>query len=455
MTYIFEQYPLDGYPDIVFYLVTVIGAGLIVIKPKWAFLFAVVCLTGKNAFAAVFTRTALFGEYLNLNDLCLWIAVAALVIDVCRQSVKIVIPKILMFLIAIVVFGSVQSLLKYGSEVFVLRSIWAVAIFPIMFLVSVNMVRTNDDARLFYWALFIGAVFATIQHMVYLSHSYSLGITEGAKLRTIAYITNGGLFIIATAIFAKLNEKRHSIFYYCGVVLMAISALMNQTRQLYVVFTLTVITMFFMLRRHINVKSTLIKISFVAITVIMVSSYAFVNLDMSEIIGERVEFLHEREAFESSYLTRWMGIQTEVRLWLDSTIILGVGTAYPPEITEPRRSGGDMDDIWRTGALKHVALSSYLANYGLVGAMVYLLFLPLYTIKAARFMLQKDYFNYAGKIALLAVAVALMDMFNLFGSMLNTSAVLAHTPALIYGAIWGLYIHRNRFGDYDDSVAVS
>ena len=170
---------------------------------------------------------------------------------------------------------------------------------------------------------------------------------------------------------------------------------------------------------------------------------AFADLNFTEIIVERLEFLKYEDIFFESYLTRFMGMQTEINLWLDSPIMVGTGVAYPPDLTESYR-GGFRDAILVTGALDHVAISSYLAHYGLSGAFIYLLLLPVLTIKAAKKFLSDNSSDYGVKVALLAITVALMDIFNLFGSMLNTSPG-SHITALIYGALWGIQMNKNHY----------
>lgn len=444
MDYIRLQSDIVGYPLIDFYSAAIIGMALILWRPFWAFLFAVFCLTGKNFHAAVLTRTEWTGMFLNLNDLLLWIAVFALLVKAIRTYGKIKLPKILIAIIVVLLFGAIQSVVKYGPETFVLRSIWSVAIFPILLLVSANMLSTESDARLFYWALFMGSVAAAVQHMLFLYYATMAGISEVHLLRIISYITSGGLYLLVISLFTKLQEKSKwaAWIYYPGIILMAFSIVMNQTRQLYIVFVLTIGAISYLLRSVVNIKKALIKLALVTISVLVVSNLFDSNLNLIDIVGQRLDTMIEKETLDETSLTRWISMQTEINLWLDSPIVLGAGVAYPPELTEPYRQG-DLESVFQTGALDHVALTSYLAHYGLIGALIYLLFLPLLTIKAAKGFISSNLTDYSAKVALLAITVALMDMFNLFGSMLNT-AQTSHIPALIYGAAWGLYMNKNQ-----------
>ncbi len=156
---------LQGYPLPVFYAALIIGVVLVCYRPQWAFLFIVFCLSVRNYHLAVYTRTPFLGEFVNLNDLFLWIGVAALLMNGIRKS-RIWFPPIVLAIIGILLAGTFQSLFLYGFNYFVMRDIWASWIFPIMFLIGVNFVRNNEDSRLFIWALFLGSLGAAIQHII-------------------------------------------------------------------------------------------------------------------------------------------------------------------------------------------------------------------------------------------------------------------------------------------------
>jgi|GEM_PF-2252947 hypothetical protein len=442
MGFLYQQFPTEGYPITVFLLAVVFGIALVIVRPFWAFLFSVIGLAGKNYHAAVLTRMPITGEYLNLNDLFLWIAVLALFVKAYRANGKIQIPNILMVFIVVLLIGSMQSLIKYGPDAFVLRSIWSVAIFPIMFLISANFIKTEDEARLFFWAFFLGALIASLQHMVFLGSAYISGVNVGAQLRTISYITSGGIYLLAIALFTRLREKNiaYALLFYSGITLLTISFLMNQTRQLYVVFLASIMVLLLILRNKVDVKNAVLRFGIVLFGVVLIFGALFSDWDVNDILGTRLEFARDKDTFEESYYTRMLGMQTEVNLWLNSTMIFGVGAAYPPEYEDVSRER-NTDQVYQIGALNHVAITSYLAHFGAVGALVFLIIIPLMTIKRARDNIEPNITSYVSKICLLAMAVALMDMLNLFGSMLNT-APTCHMAAAIYGAFWGLHIHK-------------
>ena len=135
MDFLITAYSMKGYPLIVFYALGLSGFLLVVVRPYWAFLFAVFCLAARNFQAAVFTRPPLLEQYCNLNDLLMWIGLLAL-LRLAFQERDLWAPKILVAILAINFFGAFDSLTEYGFIAHVQRSLWAVAIFPAMFLVG-------------------------------------------------------------------------------------------------------------------------------------------------------------------------------------------------------------------------------------------------------------------------------------------------------------------------------
>ena len=440
MDFLYQQFPDKGYPISLFYGVLLVGGILIFLRPFYAFIFSVFGLAAKNFHAAVFTRTDVFGPYLNLADLLLWISFLSILSQSFYNKKAITLPRILLCVVAVIFVASLQSIVSYGLEPYVMRSIWSVCIFPLAFLASNNIVRSEARAKYFYWALFLGAFFAAMQHMAFLAGVTSMGRMGAAELRTISYVMNGGYFLLIVALFSKSvgNSRLMSNMDYFGLILIAISFIMAQTRQLYLVFVVTIIAFAFLFREHVKFHKTMIKIVVIGFLVLLISNGLYKNWSLSDIVGGRIESLTDDGSRTRSYLTRWLGIQTEMGLWLKSPLFIGVGTSYPPEFTEVFREGGDTSsNYFVIGALDHVAVSSYLAHFGLIGFSLYLIFLPLFTMLRSKRLLSMNPSVYVNRIALLAVAVALGDVLNMFGSMLNTSPA-SHVTGLIYGALWGV-----------------
>jgi hypothetical protein len=246
---------IPGYPLIIFYAVAFIGVALILYRPRWAFYFIVFGLAVRHFHMAVFTRTPFLGEFVNLNDLFLWIGVLAM-LRIGWQSQTFWIPNILLVIIGILILGDFQALSQYGFNHQVLQGLWAAWIFPILFVVAANVVRNTQDARSFYWALFLGALGAALQHLVIVQTQIMdernlLGILG---VRTISFIMSGGIFLVISAFFVDMRKllNRYYIFilWAVGISLIAISYLLSFTRTVWVGALMAFITLFIIFFRE-------------------------------------------------------------------------------------------------------------------------------------------------------------------------------------------------------------
>lgn len=424
-----------GYPAFLFYLVAGIGLTLIFFRPFWAFLFSVFCLTARDFHAAVFARPSLFGPYVNLNDLLLWIALIALLVEIIRKKKKMWVPPILLAIFGLIIIGDFQSIFKYGFSENVLRRIWSTAIFPIMFFIAANMIYNTKRAKKFYWALFFGATLAAITHMIVIYHRIALQgqITDPSTIRTISFSINCGSAIFIGSIFVLLDLKLGSLrknLYYIGLILLGLSILFSFTRSLWVPLAIAFIFLPFLIRKEVFFSRISIKIGAGIGVSILLVSLLFPKLELGEIITKRVQSFIHQETFTESYRTRSEGAKTELNTWLKSSLILGVGNCLPQEFMNKKYD--------YTGALNHVAYSTYLAHYGLLGLIIYLIFLNILTIRVGRNYYLKHPDDYGGGIAIIGVAAAIM---NISGFLTSASLLGATTQVvgLLYGAVWGLY----------------
>lgn len=453
MDYITEAYSDVGYPLPLFFIIGFIGLLLAIFRPFIGYCFSVLLLSAKNFHAAVNTRLSITGEFLNFADLLFWISILSFIIHKLSVGKRILYPKVFIFLIILIFIATLQSFFIYGNEKFVLRSIWYILIFPSLFFVTFNMIDNEDKARKLFFSLFIGVSIATLQHFIFLIITILKGDTEINLLRTISYLPNGGYYLLASVIFSGnlfIKSRFLSRLFLSLIFAVLVSLIMNQTRQMYIVFILSIITMGFLVRNRIKISSNIKNILYILLVFFIfffvVSNYEVRNI-MIDTIETRTEFIRDKSNFEESYSTRKMGMETELRLWMDSFLVIGVGAAYPPELTEHTY-------VFITGALNHVAFSSYLAHFGLLGLFMYLIYLPISTIKISKFLINVlDPDKYAFKIALMCMSVSLMDLYNAFGSLLLT-APSCHIQAICYGAVWGIYLNnitRNKLNGLSEN----
>lgn len=428
------QFTNVGYPLIYFYFIGFIGFALALFRPYWAFLFSLFCIAARNFHAAVFTRTPIFGPYLNLNDLLLWIALSAMFFELIKTRKIFWMPKILFAILILIIIGDIVSLFKYGTEEYVLRRIWSTAVFPILFFVSANMVKNGERAKSFYLAFFFGAVLASVQHMIFIRSATFASMSAGeSEIRSISYITSGGLFLVLSSIFVKAGistKKIKLVLYYIGIALIILSYVLSLTRGIYVIGILSLFIIPFLLKEKNIFSKGAYKFTIIMLLMIFLIQLILPNLDFKAILNKRFESFIYKSTFSKSYETRLEGQKTELELWTDGILIFGQGSSLPPEY--------EMANPEITGALYHVAYSTYLAHYGLVGLFLYGFAMPISTIFIARRTYSKHFSGYIDRVALIAIFCALFDILALPWSHHHLFAT-SHISGLIYGSIWGLY----------------
>ncbi len=435
---------LAGYPTFIFYVIACLGVILILFRPRWAFLTVVFCLAFRHHLMAVYTRTAYFGEFLNLNDLLLWIGLGALV-RIALQGQKIWIPKILVAIFGIIVLGSFQSLFQYGFHYLVMQAIWGTLIFPIMFTIAVNMVKSEQEARHFIWALFLGAVGAALQHIFFVNINLiqsellvsMYGITA---IRSVSFMNSGGIFLVISTLFIDMKNifQRYylTILWIIGISIIVISYLLSFSRTVWVGACMSSLSMLIILYRQnkkIFVKFcyTLLLIGFSFLLFRTANFFMASDVEVTQLISERADFVRYEDSFEEAYGSRETGMKNEIRWWLNGSILWGQGTSYAPALSKPAYEDPD------TGALNHVAFSAYLAHFGLIGFFIYGLLLPYLSFMIGKKYYLGNLYGYGGIIAVMSMAMALFDLFTLPSNNLYIVNTV-HVSGMIYGAIWGL-----------------
>jgi len=429
-----------GYPHEVFYAVAIIGVVLVLYRPRWAFFFVVFGLSVRHFHMAAFTRIPSLGEYLNLNDLFLWIGVAAMVRLVWKKH-NLWIPNILLAIFGIVLLGSFQSLLFYGFTREVMQDLWRAWIFPLMFLVGANVVRDNKDARLFFWALFLGSFGAALQHIFLVQTKIQFGVLGigVSQLRTISFIMSGGIFLVVSAFFIDMRKIFHNtnlfLFWLVGLACIGISYILSFTRTWWIGAFLSGVALFIVFYRErrsrllprIGYAVALLAVTFLVFQ--LANTFLLADANLTRIIDERADFVRYEDTFEKAYQTRETGMESELELWKNGSILWGVGTSYPPALSDA--------PIEVAGAVGHVAYSVYLAHFGLIGFLVYGLLLPFLSIKVGKQYFLRHLNDYGGIIAITGMALAFFDLFTLLSSN-HYLASTSQVQGLIYGSLWGL-----------------
>ena len=261
---------------------------------------------------------------------------------------------------------------------------------------------------------------------------------ELSGIRTISFLASGGLFLVVSAFFIDMRQYLKNsylfIFWLAGIPLIAMSYILSLTRTIWVGGAMAAAAMFILFYRDERKILSRLGYSVILLASILLifklANFLFLpGVNVAEGIDERVGFMRHEDTFEQEYQSRETGMETELELWRNSSIIWGVGACYPPSLAE------ETMDV--TGALGHVAFSTYLAHFGLIGLFTYGLLLPFLTIRVGRRYYLKHKHDFGGVIAVTAIALSFFDFFTLVSSV-QYLIPTTHVMGLIYGALWGL-----------------
>jgi hypothetical protein len=224
------------------------------------------------------------------------------------------------------------------------------------------------------------------------------------------------------------------LFWIISIALIGISYLLSFTRTWWVGSIMAGAALgllFYRERGRIlpRVGYSVIVLATVILVFRLTNTFLLADVNLTQSIDERADFIRYEDSFEEAYQTRESGMETELDLWKNGTILWGVGASYPPALME--------SSLEATGAVGHVAYSVYLAHFGLIGLLAYGIFLPFLTIKVGRRYFLHHAHDFGGVIAVTAMALAFFDVFTLLSSN-HYIASTSQMQGLIYGAFWGL-----------------
>ncbi len=183
------------------------------------------------------------------------------------------------------------------------------------------MVNNDRRARYFYWTLFLGALVASIQHMILILHatSYELYLGE-SQIRTISYIMSGGLFLVIGAIMTERDKSlghRKLFLFYFGLALIGLSYILSLTRGLYVYTIATLIIFPFILKKNLKIYKIICKSILIIIFAFFMLKLLSPNIQLGQILEEK---FHRTFSADLSFEKRLLGAQTELDIWLNSLL---------------------------------------------------------------------------------------------------------------------------------------
>ena len=427
----------DSYPY--FWILVVLGVGgvLAFVKPYAGFLGALLVLTAGHVARFNQTRLPGLGPLLNLSDACVIVALVSFFFDVIADRRRIRMPRIIPAMVLVLFIAGVQSSWKFGWTHETLRSLrWGLQL-PIFLFLGANMVTTTDRLQKLIGTLFAGALLAAAQHVLFVANIWqtkSLTMKTYHLMRTIGYW--GGCMASAfllTAVLWRMPARRllRVLSLTAGCLFLA-TLFLNQTRSLWLgtIGTVPCLPMVFKDRFPIW---RIAKFTLVGVVLLVVGTFclqrAMPGLSPFEMATGRVTELVSNDAKYNLHRgTREAAFALEMNAWWDGTLIFGRGLWYIQGAEG--RTRATLKDI----AYAHLGYVTYLSQLGIVGLIVYGLFLPLSVLRDARWLWtlgESDVLDYAALLGGASI-ICLSLMFAASGHFLS---VAYEAPGVLYGAL--------------------
>jgi hypothetical protein len=164
---------------------------------------------------------------------------------------------------------------------------------------------------------------------------------------------------------------------------------------------------------------------------------ALPELDIVSALGERIDSLTNEDSRTATSLDRMRAMEDELSAWSNGTRILGRGLSFFQGAYD---QGTDVEFV----AYNHVGYVTYLSQLGIVGLLIYGIYLPLTVLRSSR----RVWLNFQGEatrfLGLLTgatfVVAAIVYLAN--GSLLSQSPV----EGVLAGAVWALSRQRGLSG---------
>lgn len=411
-------------PDSVILALMIVGGVLALRRPYWGFLLGVFVSVAVDARTLFHSRLSGMGEYFNMADACVAICILSGVADVGARRQALRVPIVPVAILCVVLMGYLNSTISFGYAYEALRALrWSLNL-PILYVISANMLVTDERARQLFRCLLLAAVLAEIQHLrLVVLNLDSSGGNEG-QLRLIAFLAaHSECWLIAGPFFVN-GRARRAWWQGCILVLFLLGNLTHQTRSLAIAAGLSILINFGWLLpgslRERSGRLLLLVAIFAAALLVVAPSLGFGGF--IDAYGDRMTQL---QAGGEGTSGRHEAVEVELNDWMDGNPIIGRGLAYFAVSNLGDRFGAEV-------AWGHVGYVSYLSQLGVIGFFVYALWFPIHSIALAYQVLRQQSRNpeaehltkFAG-----ALFVYFVFMAGLSGSYLGTDGL----PGILAG----------------------
>lgn len=429
-----------GYPEYFFFLIIIIGLIFIIWHPKYNFWFAVFYFSSREIRTAAMTRIEGLGPYLNLDDFIILILILSLIRIAFKKEVKV--PLVVIWLLLCFIMSILMISLNYNFTYEVQREHKAALYFILAIFLSYNFISKENDLAILLIMLFVGSVAASIQYLFLTQEKIDLYGTVNIQetIRSVGFMALIPVFII-TSIFLKikwLDTLIIKLIYSIGLSLMLVNIILSQTRSIYISIILTII-LIFLLHNEFKVKSSLVLIIIIPFIVYIIFDQYLKFININEVIFGRLQLLSDNPTTDITTIGRAVAVKYEFAAFLKSNIIFGNGMGFTYFIPE----GKSIYIAW--GHIGHIA---YLSRLGVMGFIIYSIFIPLSALKyLTRTKTNNLKFSYTKIFIIFGTALVINDwiQFWMSSSYLGLTAFL---PGAVIGIIWALKDKRIKLTEF-------
>jgi len=427
-----------GYSQNVLYITIAIGIALSIAKPKILAYLSIIYFSARNQLEAIFTRTSLFGPYLNLDDAVIVCLIIAFFVNGIKTGFrKAIIPKYTIVIIITIFIGLVIVYLKYDITYEVLRETRGAFNFPIIIILFANFIENEEDARKLLLLSISGSILASLQYFYYIYTSRGeIVIDNYGQLRLIQYISICPYLIAFSMLidFDKIDIKLKTLIWI-ALPLSILNLLFSQTRSINIAVAISFLFLSIILYKGKNILSSkLLFISFVLLISFIIFNQFFSWIDFNEILYGRMSSLTEQKDKDYTTYARLLAVKYELSEFLNSSLVFGNGIGY----TNFSPLAYDEEIGWG-----HIGPVAYLSRLGLVGFFLYYFYIPYFNFKMSNSLFRKYKTGYIHYFSVFTLCIILLDWisFHMSASYLSPGVI---NSAIYLGALYRINYENSK-----------
>ena len=429
---------VDGvlvFDEIIVLFVSAVMLSAVFFDPYLSFLIAIACALSFGNQTLLQSKIGFW----TFIDTSLFVSILALIKHqfFSKRKSKLLLPFPAVACIIILVTGFSISLFRYDDLYISFRALrWAIGL-PIYFIISANIVNTQEKVKSLFFVLLIAAILASIQHLIWLFYTKTVFYIESSPdiFRNIGFFRNQEVFLVVGP-FCLKNKIPHPFIQVSIAVLFLLTFLSQQTRSAFLgtLLAFFVYSVFF-LKKRISLKK-IFSISLILILTLLLLVSALNVSGFSSLSNNYVKRLsgtldnNKSEKLDDT-LTRKNAIEKESQDWISGNMIFGEGLFYY------QRYGYGFKDKTVTDVVStaygHIGYIAYLSQLGVIGFIIYALLLPISVLLKTKKVLDSIHITPELKYIASLTAINFLSVLLFTGSFLVSYITI---PGILAGVVW-------------------